>query len=81
MAVTKKNAVFWDVTEINTRSKIFLGSRVLSVREADNLTAIYNSIVYTMGILNILQPYKPPRPAMVIDVDVDEVHTSQETHL
>jgi hypothetical protein len=27
---------------------MFLGSKVLRVREADNLTAIYEPIVYTM---------------------------------
>jgi hypothetical protein len=33
---------------------MFLGSKVRLVRRADNLTAI-------CGILNISQPYRPPR--------------------
>jgi hypothetical protein len=34
---------------------MFLGSKVRLVRGADNLTVIFN-------ILNISQPYRPPRP-------------------
>jgi hypothetical protein len=37
---------------------MFLGSRVRPVRKADNLTAICEPIV---KILNISQPYRPPR--------------------
>jgi hypothetical protein len=43
----------------NIKIIMFLGEKVLLVRRADNLTAIYEPIVY---ILNISQPYKPPRP-------------------
>jgi hypothetical protein len=53
------------LTEMNTRNiKIimFLEGKVRLVRRADNLTAICEPIVYTSGILNISQPYKPPRP-------------------
>jgi hypothetical protein len=43
---------------------MFLGSKVRLVRRADNLTAIYMSrLSRQCGILNILQPYRPPRPA------------------
>jgi hypothetical protein len=38
---------------------MFLGSKVRPVCRADNLTAIYEQIV---RILNIAQPYRPPRP-------------------
>jgi hypothetical protein len=40
---------------------MFLGSKVQPVREADNLTAIYEPI-RQCGILNISQPYGPPQP-------------------
>jgi hypothetical protein len=39
---------------------MFLGSKVRLVRSADNLTAISEPRQY--GILNISQPYRPPRP-------------------
>jgi hypothetical protein len=38
---------------------MFLGSRARQVRRADNLTAVCDPIVQ---ILNISQPYRPPRP-------------------
>jgi hypothetical protein len=42
---------------------MFLGSRVRPVRRADNLIAFCESIAWTMwDILNISQPYRPPRP-------------------
>jgi hypothetical protein len=41
---------------------MFLGSKVLLVSGADKLTAIYEPTAYTCGILNISQPYRPPRP-------------------
>jgi hypothetical protein len=42
---------------------MFLGSKLLLVRWADNLTAIYEPIVYRQcGIFIISQPYRPPRP-------------------
>jgi hypothetical protein len=41
---------------------MFLASEVRRVRRADNLIAIYEPILQTMRILNILQPYRPPRP-------------------
>jgi hypothetical protein len=40
---------------------MFLGSKVRPVRGADNLTAISEPIV-----LNISQPYRPPRTVTVI---------------
>jgi hypothetical protein len=43
----------------NIKIIIFLGNKVRLVRRADNLTAIYEPIV---RILNISQPYRPPRP-------------------
>jgi hypothetical protein len=33
---------------------------------ADNLTAIYESIVWAVWDLNISEPYRPPRPLMGI---------------
>jgi hypothetical protein len=48
---------------MGTRSRnLFLGTRAWLVRTADNLTAICELIVYTMWILNISQPYRPPQP-------------------
>jgi hypothetical protein len=41
---------------------MFLGSKVQLVRRADNLTIIYELIVYTMWDLQHLTPYRPPRP-------------------
>jgi hypothetical protein len=46
----------------NIKIIMFLGSKVRLVRGADNLTAIYEPIVWQCGILNISQPYRPPRP-------------------
>jgi hypothetical protein len=40
---------------------MFLG-RVRRVRRADNLTTIVSRLSRQCGILNILQPYTPPRP-------------------
>jgi hypothetical protein len=45
---------------------MFLGSTAQPVRKADNLTAICEPTVWESGIFNISQPYKPPRPVMVI---------------
>jgi hypothetical protein len=39
---------------------MFLGSKVRRVRRADNLT-ICEPIARQCGILNISQPYRPPR--------------------
>jgi hypothetical protein len=39
---------------------MFLGSKVLLVRRADILTAIYEPTARQCGILNISQPYRPP---------------------
>jgi hypothetical protein len=42
---------------------MFLESRARQVRRADNLTAICEPIFFRQrGILNISQPYRPPRP-------------------
>jgi hypothetical protein len=42
---------------------MFLRSKARMVRDADNLTAIYEPIVSRQcGILNISQPYRPPGP-------------------
>jgi hypothetical protein len=41
---------------------MFLGSKVRRVHRADNLTAICEPIPRQCGILNIKQPYRPPRP-------------------
>jgi hypothetical protein len=50
--------------EKSTRSSkiMFLGIRAPPVRRADNLTAICEPIVYTVWILDLLQPYRAPRP-------------------
>jgi hypothetical protein len=41
---------------------MFLGSKARSVCKADNHAAICKPIVKTLWILNISQPYSPPRP-------------------
>jgi hypothetical protein len=40
---------------------MFPGSKVRWVRRADKLTSIYEPIAYQCGILNISEPYRPPR--------------------
>jgi hypothetical protein len=40
---------------------MFLGSRARPVRWADNLTAICEQVSSQCGMLNISQPYRPPR--------------------
>jgi hypothetical protein len=49
---------------MSTRSgkKMFVGSRARPLRRADNLVAVCEPIVQQCGILNIPQPYRPPRP-------------------
>jgi hypothetical protein len=46
------------------RKKKFLGSKVRPMLGAETLTAIYEPI----GILNVSQPYRPPRPVKGIDL-------------
>jgi hypothetical protein len=41
---------------------MFLGSGARPVHEGGNLTAICEQIVRQCGILNIIQPYRPPLP-------------------
>jgi hypothetical protein len=41
---------------------MFLGSKVQWVRRANNLTAICERLSRQCEILNISQPYMPPRP-------------------
>jgi hypothetical protein len=52
------------LTEINPRSRriMFLGNRERPVRKDNNLTVICEPMFKTMWILNISQPYRPPRP-------------------
>jgi hypothetical protein len=51
------------IIEMSTKSRnLFLGTRAWLVCRADSLTAICELTVYTVWILNISQPYKPPRP-------------------
>jgi hypothetical protein len=47
---------------------MFLGSKARPVLRADNLSAICESIVYKMWILNISQPYRPPRPVTGLEI-------------
>jgi hypothetical protein len=56
------------LTDMSTRSReiMFLGSRALSARKADNLTAICEQMSKQCEILNISQTYEPPRPVMGI---------------
>jgi hypothetical protein len=48
---------------------MFLGNKAQPVRNADNLTAICETIVYSRLCVsrNNSQPYKPPRPVKGID--------------
>jgi hypothetical protein len=41
---------------------MFLAVRARPERRADNLTAICETFAEQYGILNISQPYRPPRP-------------------
>jgi hypothetical protein len=45
---------------------MFLGSRARPVSRTDNLATICEPIVYTCGIFNISQHYRPPRSATEI---------------
>jgi hypothetical protein len=40
---------------------MFLGSKVRPVRKADNLATSVSRMSRQCGILNISQPYRPPR--------------------
>jgi hypothetical protein len=42
------------------------GGKVRPTRKAGNITAIYEPMSRQCGILNILQPYRPPRLVMGI---------------
>jgi hypothetical protein len=41
---------------------MFLGNKVRRVGKADNLTGTMSRLSRQCGILNISQPYRPPRP-------------------
>jgi hypothetical protein len=60
------------LTQMTTRVRkiMFLGSRALPVGRADNLTSICKLIVWQCGIVNILQPYRSPRPVTRIAFSV-----------
>jgi hypothetical protein len=45
---------------------MFLRSKVRRVRRVDNLTASMSRLSRQCGILNISQPYRPPRPVLGI---------------
>jgi hypothetical protein len=53
------------LTEMGTRSRkliMFLESKVRPVRRADNFATNCEQMFRQCGILNISQPYRPPRP-------------------